>query len=175
MKEYEFTLKFSLKNTKENPEKHLGRLAAEGCDDAIVGIGQNGRIALSFTREASNAFDAVYSALSDVKRAIPGAALVEATPDFVGLTDVAKLLGFTRQNLRKLMIASGAEFPTPVHEGKPAIWHLAKVLDWLKKRKKYRIEDSLIEVAKATMQFNVMKETTELDPDLQKQIRPLIS
>ena len=174
MKEYEFTLKFSLKETTENPEVYIEKLGTEGCDDALIGIGQNGRIALNFTRESASAFDAVYSALTDVKRAIPDAALVEATPDFVGLTDVAKILGFTRQNLRKLMISSGAEFPTPVHEGKPAIWHLAKVLVWLKERKKYRIEDTLIEVAKANMQFNVTREMSELDPTLQRDIRSLM-
>ena len=174
MKEYEFTLKFSLKDATDDPEAYIEKLGAVGCDDALVGIGQNGRIALNFTRESSSAFDAVYSALADVKRAIPDAALVEATPDFVGLTDVANILGFTRQNLRKLMISSGAEFPTPVHEGKPAIWHLAKVLDWLKERKKYCIEDTLIEVAKANMQFNVTREMTELDPALQRDIRSLM-
>ncbi len=174
MKEYEFTLKFSLKKTTENPEAYIEKLGAEGCDDALIGIGQNGRIALNFTRESSSAFDAVYSALTDVKRAIPDAKLVEATPDFVGLTDVANILGFTRQNLRKLMISSGAEFPTPVHEGKPAIWHLAKVLVWLKERKKYRIEDTLIELAKANMQFNVTREMSELDPTLQRDIRALM-
>ena len=174
MKEYEFTLKFSLKESSEDPEVYMGKLGAEGCDDALVGIGQNGRIALNFTRASSSAYDAVYSALSDVKRAIPDASLIEATPDFVGLTDVANILGFTRQNLRKLMLSSGAEFPTPVHEGKPAIWHLAKVLVWLKERKKYRIEDTLIELAKANMQFNVTREVIDLDPALQQDIRSLV-
>ena len=175
MKEYEFTLKFSLGEAGEDPEVHISRLAAAGCDDAIAGIGQSGRIALNFTREAPSAFEAVLSALAQVKKAIPDAALVEATPDFVGLTDVAELLGFTRQNLRKLMVSSGAEFPPPVHEGKPAIWHLSKVLDWLKERKKYRIEETLMEIARATMQFNVTRETSELDPEIQERIRPLIS
>ena len=174
MKEYEFTLKFGLKETAENPEVYIEKLGAEGCDDALIGIGQNGRVALNFTRASSSAYDAVYSALRDVKRAIPDASLIEATPDFVGLTDVANILGFTRQNLRKLMLSSGAEFPTPVHEGKPAIWHLAKVLVWLKERKKYRIEDTLIELAKANMQFNVTREVIELDPALQQDIRALM-
>ena len=57
----------------------------EGCDDALVGIGKPGRIALDFTREADSAEEAVISALSAVKRAIPDAEFVEATPDFVGV------------------------------------------------------------------------------------------
>jgi hypothetical protein len=38
-----------------------------------------------------------------VKAVVPGARLVEAAPDFVGLTDVAQVLGLSRQNLHKLM------------------------------------------------------------------------
>lgn len=174
MKEYEFTLKFSLKDATGNSEVYIEKLGYEGCDDALIGIGQNGRVALNFTRASSSAFDAVYSALADVKRAIPDASLVEATPDLVGLTEVAKILGFTRQNLRKLMLSSGAEFPTPVHEGKPAIWHLAKVLVWLRERKQYRIEDTLLDVAMTNMQFNVTKEVIDLDPALHQDIRSLM-
>jgi hypothetical protein len=35
------------------------RLAEEGCDDALVGIGPPGRLALGFVREASSAHDAI--------------------------------------------------------------------------------------------------------------------
>ena len=34
----------------------------------------------------------------------PGATLTEADPDLVGLTDVADILGCTRQNMRRLMV-----------------------------------------------------------------------
>jgi hypothetical protein len=71
----------------------------------LIGVGQAGRIALDFTREANTAFEAVSSAIADVKQAIPGAKLVEATPDLVGLTDVADIIGCSRQYMRKLMIA----------------------------------------------------------------------
>jgi hypothetical protein len=118
MNEYEFTLKFSLQDTSSDPETYIEKLWAEGCDDALVGIGQSGRIALNFTRESSSAQDAILSALEDVKRAIPKAKLVEATPDWVCLTDIAHFLGLTRQNLIELMTSSGSAFPAPVHEGK---------------------------------------------------------
>jgi hypothetical protein len=175
MKEYEFTLKFSLENPEADPETCVEKLGSAGCDDALIGIGKNGRIALDFVRESSSAYDAVSSALKDVKKAIPKAKLVEATPDFVGLTDVADLLGFTRQNMRKLMLSSGAEFPPPVHEGKPAIWHLAKILLWLKNRKMYQVEDTLIDIAKANMQFNISKEINDLDPVFHKKNKSLIN
>ncbi len=84
----------------------------------------------------------------------------------VGLTDVADILdilGFTRQNMRKLMLASESTFPIPIHEGKSAIWHFFQVLVWLKEKNKYKIEDALLEIAKANMQFNVVKQTHTID------------
>ncbi len=175
MREYEFTLKFSLQDASLDPEVYVEQLGAQGCDDALIGIGQNGRIALNFTREASAAFDAISSAISDVKRVIPDAKLIEATPDLVGLTDVAEILGFSRQNMRKLMLASGAAFPAPVHEGKSSIWHLFQVLTWLKDEKTYQIEDTLLEIAQTNMQVNVVKEANNIDPGLQGDLHALIA
>ena len=74
--EYIFTLKFQLAEADRDPNALVERLGAGGCDDALVGIGQPGRIALEFTREADSARSALMSALSDLKRLIPGARLV---------------------------------------------------------------------------------------------------
>jgi hypothetical protein len=175
MGHYDFTLRFALGRSDANPEVCLESLASEGCDDALIGTGNNGRIALNFTRQAPSAYDAIFSALSEVRRAIPDAKLVEANPDLVGLTDIAELLGFTRQNMRKLMIRSGAEFPPPVHEGKPAVWHLAKVLLWLKQKQTHQIDESLLDIASASMQCNLLREMTELDPKMSKKFRTLIA
>jgi hypothetical protein len=76
-----------------------------------------GRIALNFIREAASAKEAIISTLTDVKRVIPHARLLEVTPDFVGLSDVAELLGVSRQNMRKLMVTHPLSFPAPLHEG----------------------------------------------------------
>ncbi|MCW9023322.1 MAG: DNA-binding protein [Gammaproteobacteria bacterium] len=174
MAEYEFTLKFMLQDASIDPDTYIERLGAEGCDDALVGIGQNGRIAMTFIREASSAYNAISSAIRDIKRVIPDAKLIEATPDLVGLTDVAELLGFSRQNMRKLMLGSGGTFPAPLHDGKPAIWHLSKVLVWLKARNTYQFDDALLEVSNTNMQLNIVKEINEVDPVLQDDIRSLI-
>lgn len=104
MHEYEFTLKFRLPDASADPEQFIDALAEAGCDDAAVGVGQQGRIALAFTRKAASASEAIVSAVQEVRGAIPGVELVEASPDFVGLTDVADLVGCSRQNIRKLMI-----------------------------------------------------------------------
>ncbi len=174
MKEYEFTLKFSLQDASTHPKVYVEQLGAEGCDDALIGIGQNGRIALNFAREANSAFKAISSAILDVKRIIPDAKLIEATPDLVGLTDVAEILGFSRQNMRKLMLTNGAAFPAPVHEGKSSIWHLFQVLTWLKDKETYHIEDTLLETAQTNMQVNVAKEAYYIDPGLRSDLRKLI-
>src|SRR5436309_11045073 len=86
--EYEFELRFKLPTDDADADELVERLGEAGCDDALIGIGQPGRIALRFTREAESAKRAIVSALEDVKKVIPAAKLIEVGPDFVGLTDV---------------------------------------------------------------------------------------
>src|SRR5688572_19021726 len=128
--EYSFVLRFKLAEGSADSNDLVERLGEAGCDDALVGIGQPGRIALNFTREAKSARQAFVSALEDVRRAIPNAELIEASPDLAGLTDIAELVGVTRQNMRKLMVSHARTFPAPIHEGSVSLWHLAPVLEW---------------------------------------------
>jgi predicted DNA-binding transcriptional regulator AlpA len=160
--EYTFTLKYQLADAQSDPQALVERLGEEGCDDALVGVGLPGRLALEFTREADSANAAVRSALADVQRAVPAASLIEATPDLVGLTDVAELVGVSRQNMRQLMLAHPSTFPAPVHEGSTSIWHLADVLAWLQARGGYALAGNLLEVARAALQVNVAKEGQRL-------------
>lgn len=173
MNEYQFELTFKLPQ-EADPDQYFAELE-KSCSDAMVGTGQTGHMAFDFTRESESAYDAIFSAVADVKKAIPEAALVEATPDFVGLTDVAELLGFTRQYMRKLMLKSGTAFPSPVHEGKSSIWHLSNILVWLKENNKYEIEDTLIDVANINKKFNLMKELNQINGGIQDNIRELIT
>lgn len=173
--EYLFTLKFQLADEDRDHEQLVERLYEAGCDDAAIGIGQPGRIALTFAREATDAWSAIYTALSDVKRAIPTARLVEAGPDFVGLTDIADLAGVTRQNMRKLMLTHASQFPLPVHEGNPSVWHLSDVLNWLMSRGSYSIRADLADVAKSTKQVNLAKEAREIVPRFNRQLAPLLA
>ena len=70
------------------------------------------------------------SAVRDVGAILPTATLVEATPDYVSITDAAEFADMTRQNLRKLMENSGGSFPSPVHDGSSAgIWRLSDILE----------------------------------------------
>lgn len=156
--EYTFTLKYQIVDDDANADALVERLGEAGCDDALVGIGQPGRLALEFTREAVSAEAAVRSALADVRRAVPAARLIEVTPDLVGLTDVAEMVGVSRQNMRKLMLAHAGSFPAPVHEGSTSIWHLADVLSWLQTKGGYALDRDVLDVATAALQVNIAKE-----------------
>lgn len=156
--EYTFTLKYQLADDDRAPDALVECLGEAGCDDAQVGIGQPGRLALEFTREADSADAAVRSALADVRSAVPSARLIEVASDLVGLTDVAEMVGVSRQNIRKLMLANPGSFPTPVHEGSASIWHLADVLAWLQAESSYSLAKDTLDVAWVVLQVNVAKE-----------------
>ena len=176
MSEFEFTLTFTVPpRTAPDVDDLVERLGAAGCDDAVVGVGAWGRLALAFTREAPAASTALTSALADVRAAEPAAELVEAAPDLVGLTDVAVLLGVTRQNVRKLMLACDSPVPAPLHEGRPSIWRLAKILVWLRDEKDYRIPELLLETAEATRQANLAVEARDADRAAQELLAPLLA
>jgi len=157
--EYTFRLKYQLPQSDSDPGALVECLAAS-CDDALVGIGQPGRLALEFSREAENAREAICTALADVEQAIPSARLIEVSPDLAGLTDVADIVGISRQAMRKLMLTHRSTFPVPIHEGSVSIWHMADVLDWLKARGGYQFDEVLLDVARMALEVNVSKEVS---------------
>ena len=172
--EYTFTLKYQLADDDCDPDVLVERLGEAGCDDALVGLGQPGRLALEFTREAADADEAVRSALADVNRATPSAKLIEVAPDLVGLTDVADIVGVSRQNMRKLMLAHPGSFPAPVHEGSASIWHLADVLTWMQAKGGYALALGILDVARAALQVNVVKEGRRLPRLATEELEALI-
>ncbi len=169
MNEYEFTLQFAFSDAPQDAEKYVDQLGAAGCDDAIIGIGQKGRIALQFNREAESAIKAISSAIDDVLSVIPDAKLIESSPDFVGVSDLAEILGFSRQNMRKLINSHYQSFPTPAHSGRTSIWHLANVLQWYRTKMKRHVEPTMFDVAQVNMQLNIIRENTNLDKLLSQQ------
>jgi predicted DNA-binding transcriptional regulator AlpA len=150
MSEYEFTLTFSLPEAEGQPEQYLDALYEAGCDDALIGIGQTGSIALEFVREADSANAAIGSAVENVKTAIPDAELIEAKPDLVGLSDVAQILNCTRQNVRKYM-KSHLDFPKPIHTGKTSLWHLFDLAIF----HKFDVPTAIVEISKMTYKINL--------------------
>lgn len=64
--EYTFALKYQLADDDRNLDALVECLGEAGCDDALVGIGHPGWLALDFTREAGEVDEAVRSALANV-------------------------------------------------------------------------------------------------------------
>lgn len=169
MNEYEFTLKFSLSGSKAMPDEYLEALS-QCCDDAIVGTGNTGRIALNFIRTEKNAPEAILSAIDDVKSVVPGAKLFEVSPDLVGVTDIAEITGKSRQYIRKLMLEKGC--PPPVYEDKLALWHLEEILKWLADDIGYNFESPLRDTAKIAHLINhyIYQEQADIDPETEKRV-----
>jgi hypothetical protein len=175
MKEYSFTLKFNFQDAHTDPNSYIEQLYEGGCDDALIGVGKQGSIALDFIRESPSAFEAISGAIATVKKVIPNATLIEASPDFVGLTDIAEIIGCTRQNIRNVILNNQTRSPSPVYEGTPSIWHLSEVLIWLKEDKSYLINDSLLEVSMINMNFNIARNWRKIEPTLQENIKALVA
>jgi predicted DNA-binding transcriptional regulator AlpA len=165
MDNYTFSLNFALPGRDGDPEQYLDALFDAGCDDGVVGVGQYGMIGLDFTRAATSAEAAIRSAVENVRTAIPGATLVRAGPDLVGLTEMAVIFGFSRQNMRKYATCqSGAPeaFPPPVVLGEPSLWHLAEIVAWLKLNSNVQAPDDVLEISKAAAKANFEVESKRL-------------
>jgi hypothetical protein len=169
MSTYEFTLRFRYTDQSVGVDERLERLFEAGCDDAVPGVGRSDSVALAFDRSAGSAREAVLSAIADVTHAMPDAQLLGASPDLVGLTDAAESMGFSRQNMRKLLMTAGGAAPACVHDGAPALWHLADILLWLD-GKGYQVDRDLLEVAGITMQVNLAVQAARWDGALQREI-----
>jgi hypothetical protein len=175
MKEYGFALRFVVPSIDVISDELVEQLGDAGCDDALIGVGHAGRIAMEFARTSASAHKAILSAIRDVRGVLPDAELVEVTPDIVGLTEVAEMVGCSRQNMRKLLVTSGARGPAPIHEGTSTLWHLALVLNWLAHDKRYSIPGDLLELSEATMKVNVALGALRTDDETRDEIQALFA
>lgn len=153
-KGYSFTLVFDVTRVALSLDAMIDRLYECGCDDALVGIGRPGVVALDFTRDEVSATEAVTSAISGALRALPGAVLQEVEPDFVGVSEIADFVGCSRQNVRKLLMSRTAGVPMPIHSGSCGVWHLAPVLRWLRDSKAYDVDPILLDTAEVAQEVN---------------------
>ncbi len=175
MNEYEFTLRFVLPSPEADVDRIVDALYGHGCDDALIGIGRPGRLGLDFTRAAGSAREAVLSAIADVRKAVPGATLVEVTPDLVGVADLATMFSCSRQNMWKLVMSRRSTAPAPAHEGTSSLWHLGPLLRWLAKEKRYMVDPRLLDLADATMAVNLALDSLRADPDTERELRSLFA
>lgn len=172
MKEYNFSLTFELKDATVDPKIYLDLLYESGCDDAVIGIGKKGNIGLDFMRESNSGYDAIYSAINNVKAVIPDANLVMVSPDIVGVKDLADIFDCTRQNIQK--IVSKPSFPNSIYKNNQAIWYLTTVLDWLIKNSNFKVNQELVEIAKLSRHININLEHKLLDPKVDDLAKSLV-
>ncbi|WP_123630440.1 DNA-binding protein [Salinisphaera orenii] len=172
--EYIFTLKYRLHDHASDHEALIDRLFEAGCDDALPGIGQSGRLALEFAREADSATDALESAIADVRKAVDNAQLVEALPDYAGLTDIAEHVGMSRQNLRKIATKNGSTFPAAIHEGNPSLWHLSDALSWFVEHG-YAVDAATLEISAAARELNTVIQARRLSVDRSRKLEALMA
>ena len=179
MKQFEFELRFQLPPEHDDPEEHLDALFEAGCDDALIGTGVPGSIALDFCREADNAMMAVGSAVRAVLAAIPGSTLVFCGPDLLNLTEIATVvserlqMNLTRQAMRKYAMGELAHvtraFPSPSTPGSAPLWHLAEVMSWLEDNNKLRTSECLFsqvtDMAKSARALNLANATYQAEID----------
>lgn len=172
MKEYDFALIFRLNQSNVNPEDYPDLLYEAGCDDALLGIGKPGYLALDFIRESSSAYEALETALADVSSVLPDAKLIHVSPDLVGIKELANIFNCTRQNIQKTV--SKPTFPNPVYKGSQAIWHLAAVLNWYMDNGS-EVDQKLLEFAELAMSINWQIEKKTAKPQVLNQAKKLIS
>ena len=149
MTEYNFELRYKVPDSSTDAsDRYVEALAENGCTDALVGQGRPGYLSLTFDRESPNATAAILSAMHDVREAIPDAELVEAAPDLVGLSEMADILGRSRQYMRKLLI-DGFKLapPAPAVANKIPLWHFAECLHWMSNVKETKIQPGMVEAA----------------------------
>jgi predicted DNA-binding transcriptional regulator AlpA len=87
---------------------------------------------------------------------------------------MAEIVGVSRQNMRKLMLAHPGSFPAPVHEGSASIWRLADVLAWLQAKGSYSLAKEVLEVARVALQVNLAKESRRLPRSASRELEALI-
>jgi hypothetical protein len=75
--EHAFSLNFKLAAQDADHGKLMERLSDAGCTDSLIALGVAGHVRLEFLREAGSAEEAVFSAIEDVKKALPTAELVD--------------------------------------------------------------------------------------------------
>jgi hypothetical protein len=160
---YNFELSFKLPGVDADGEQYLDALYEAGCDDAMIGMGRRGFIGADFSRESASIELAVESAIQNVEKAIPGARLIDAGPDLVGVSDIAALLECSRQNIRQLLTTADENAPVPAYQGNRDLWHCAEVLTWLRDAKRLEIAPELIEVATHAMKFNARNQSQKAE------------
>lgn len=164
---YDFTLAYAVAATTVINDALMDALFDAGCDDALIGLGRPGFLAFDFSRDGVNAAEALTSAQAAIQRVLPGAVLVEASPDLVNLADMAGLFGCTRQNMQKYSAAlpteTRAPFPSPLVSSTPPLWRLLDVVRWAQQEQRFNLSPALVELAAETARLNLQLQLKKLE------------
>jgi hypothetical protein len=158
MLNFEFTVTFSVPGLDWDEDQISNKIFGSGLNDALVLLGLRGVIGLDITRSAPTAEEAIKSAISDIRGVFPEANLLEVKPDLVSIADIAKLVGQSRQNLRKLR-----GFPPPTLTGAKPYWHLFEVSRWYADQGKTPIPNTTVETSQAAWAQNLQLEQQRLE------------
>lgn len=172
MNYYNFSLIFDF-DQEIDPEIYLDSLYEAGCGDAIVGIAEKGSITLDFIRQSNSAYQAVYSAIQQVKSVIPSAILIQVAPDLVDVLELSEIFECTKQNIQKYV--NQDNFPKPFFKGYQTIWHLDEVLEWFKLKNQEKVDVKLLEIAQLTRNINLTLETKKANDKILKQAQELVA
>jgi hypothetical protein len=129
---HSFTLIFDTSQPLSADE--VDTLFEAGCDDAVLGR-RNGVVVADFDRASPSFGAAVWSAVTQVERAVPGLRVARVEPeDLVGISDIAARTKRTRESVRLLVEGRRGPggFPAPAVwlAGDRRLWHWADVNGW---------------------------------------------
>lgn len=130
-KEYEFTLVVS--GLPEVTQDVEDKLFEAGCDDVTIVL-RCGQVFLTFCREADSRLTAMLGAITEVRKANIGGAVVRVEEsDLVTQAEIARRADLSRQRISQY--ANGSRvggFPSPACSiGETPLWHWCEVAHWL--------------------------------------------
>jgi hypothetical protein len=138
--EFEFELVFALPDGEHDPFALSNAVFEAGFEDALVGSGQTGLLAVGIETEGEDAEGAILDAARALIRVLPvGTVLREVRPDLVSIAEVAEKLEVKRQALQQ------RRMPPPVAGGLYRIDEMGEAL----------IEASQPEKGKRRPRFNM--------------------
>ena len=179
MSEFNFQLDFRL-HQEEDPSGYLESLAINGCEDALVGVGEIGYVSLEFTRQANKARLALSGAIKNVRKAIPHAKLIRAEPYLINLSELALLFNCTKQNMSKYARGESSvnhpPFPDPIVTGKTSYWYIIEAVNWLDKYSKLEVTQSQLDLYYSVFSLNkALDQQLDIDPKLTASFSELIA
>ena len=154
MKSYEFSLRFDVSACNLTRDEIDDRLYSAGCDDTLVRYGRKNEVLIEFSRDSDSAINALLQAKQQVVGVMPNARLLEAKPDYVGPTDIAKVYNVSRQRIQTILSSAALDVHALTSVGNTQIFRLARIIDAFERIGTACKNDSLREAAFAAFQLN---------------------